>query len=758
MPSRLQRLPHISGSSISKPALAQVRRALRRARRRAAVLQQRFDSVFVHSPDAVFTLDSSGRITSANAACEAISGYAADELIGQPMSVLLMPAEAERPGQYSERLLAGESVEYEVACRHKSGRRFDLHVSMIPLIIDGDVVGVYGIGKDITVRKRLLELTRPINATSTVNEQVTLILNSLRDVLAYDSGGLYWIDRNANVLRPAAHMWAGWVSSDLDTFEIPLDKGVMGAVARANRGELVNDAHLDPRTVYPAGATVECEHLAVAPVSVDGRAVGVFYVARRSDPPFSPREFDLLEVFIGHAATAIEKTYLFEQSRASEERFQYLAEHDFLTGLPNRVVLRDRVEQAIAVARRAGQSVSLLMLDLDRFKEVNDTLGHHAGDRLLQEASARLRASVRSSDTVARLGGDEFAVVLPTADLQAAEHMAATLLSALQRPLFLDGCELSPEASIGIAACPAHGDDADTLLRRADIAMYAAKRAQGGFVTYALEHDAHSAQRLALVAELRRAIVHDELTLHYQPQVDCVTGELRGLEALVRWWHPDRGLLAPDQFVPLAERSGLITQLTRWVLANAIAQQDSWRGFAGDLSIAVNLSSRDLLDESLPAFVGKQLQRWRVSPERLVLELTESSLLGDSRQALDVLQRLRRMGVRVALDDFGTGYSSLSYLREWPIDELKVDRSFVRTMVDSGRDRLIVRALVDLAHTLELDVVAEGVEDEQILSLLREFGCDRVQGYHIARPMPPVDTARWCKGRGARLSPNLLAA
>jgi diguanylate cyclase (GGDEF)-like protein/PAS domain S-box-containing protein len=724
--------------------LALSQRALRSTRGQAAALQQRLDSLCAHNPDAVYSLDRRGHILTVNHACADFTGYTADELLGQPSVRLIAAEDVDRAGVHFHKAIGGQAQDYELTINHKSGRRVELHVTNIPIVINHEVVGVYGVAKDITLRRRLLDLTRPMSATLSVEAQVKLILGALREVLRYDSGGLYWVDHAARVLRPAVQEAAEWVSVDLERFEIPLDKGIMGAVARANAGEFVNNAERDPRTIYPPGAQVECEHLVAVPVAVDGGTIGVFYVARRSDPPFSPHEFEIVELFIGHAAAAIEKTHLFEQTRASEERFHYQALHDPLTDLPNRVLLHDRLSQAISAARRESESVALLLLDLDRFKEVNDTLGHHAGDRLLQEVGSRLRGALRASDTVARLGGDEFAAVLPGADPQAAALGAAKLQNALEAPLVIDGCELSLEASIGVAAYPAHGENADTLLRRADIAMYAAKRARGGVATYTAEHDRHSSERLALVSALRRAIALDELSLHYQPQVDCRTGKPVAMEALVRWWHPERGLIGPDEFVPLAEQSGLIRQVTRWVLAAALAQFASWQRFAAGLRLSVNLSSHDLLDEHLPRFVAAQLERWHFPADQLTLEITESALLGDSDRAVEVLGRIRQLGVRVALDDFGTGYSSLSYLKSWPVDEVKVDRSFVRNMVVEECDRAIVRATVDLAHSLGLQVVAEGVENEAVMRLLAEMGADRAQGYHLTRPLPPTQLVRWC--------------
>lgn len=713
-------------------------------------MQQRFDSLVTHNPDAVYSLDRSGRIISVNAACEAYTGYAADELLGLSSLGVISPEDVSRVQAHFLKAWAGEAQEYEMTIEHKSGRRVEIQVTNFPIVVDGESVGVYGVAKDITLRRRLLDLTRPMSITASVEGQVKLILGVMREVLPYDSGGLYWVDQDARMLRPNTLVAATWVSSTLETFEIPMDKGILGSVARTGKGELVNNAHLDPRTIYPPDATVTCEHLVAVPVGVDGRTLGVFYVARRSDPPFSEHDFEVVQLFIGHAAAAIAKTYLFEQTLASEERFHYQALHDPLTDLPNRVLLHDRLQQAVVSAQREHAAVTLLVLDLDRFKEVNDTLGHQVGDRLLQEVAARLRGVVRASDTVARLGGDEFAIVLPGANIEAAEISALKLQTALVAPVLLDGCELSVGASIGIATFPTHSGNADTLLRHADIAMYAAKRAQGGVETYSPNHDRHSSERLTLVGALRRAIATDELSLHYQPQVECVTGDLAGVEALVRWWHPERGLIGPDQFVPLAEQSGLIRQLTRWVLAGALSQSSGWRHFREEVRLSVNLSSHDLLDVGLPGFVACQLARWRFPAERLTLEITESALLADADRAVDVLAQIRKLGVRVALDDFGTGYSSLSYLKDWPVDEVKVDRSFVQHLVADNRGRAIVGATIDLAHSLGLEVVAEGVENAAILQLLAEMGSDRAQGYYIARPLPPSQVMAWWQAHRTR--------
>jgi diguanylate cyclase (GGDEF)-like protein/PAS domain S-box-containing protein len=741
-------------------ALLQTRRALRLTRKHAAAAQQRFDSLFAQNPDAVFMLDADGRVIAANPACERKSGYSAGELLGLGALSLFDPADLPRAQGHFLRAMAGEAHEHEITVVQKSGRKIDVQVMNIPIVVDGEVVGIYGVVRDISLRRRLLDLTRPISATSSVEGQVNLILTALGDVLPYDSGGLYWVDHTRRLLRPATLVDASWVSSAMDVFEVPLDGSVFGSVAETNRGELLNHAELDPRSIYPPGATVTCEHLVVVPVAVDGRTVGVFYVARRADPPFSPGDFEVVQLFIGHVAAAIEKMRLFEQTRASEARFQHQALHDPLTDLPNRVLLHDRLGQAITAARRDPhrQPVALLVLDLDRFKEVNDTLGHHAGDRLLQEVGRRLRGALRDSDTVARLGGDEFAAVLPGADAAAAASAAAKLQTALDVPLVLEGQVLSLAASIGIAAYPVHGDDADTLLRHADMAMYNAKRAQSGIATYAPDHDSQSSERRAFVAALQRAITLEELSLHYQPQLDCRSGLVSGVEALVRWWHPQLGLIQPDQFVPLAEQSGLIGQLTRWILASALSQSATWHDVGPSPGLSVNISSFDLLDEHLPGFVATQLDRWQFPANRLTLEVSETALLTDPERSVAALTRLRELGLRIALDDFGAGLSPLGLLRGWPLDEVKTDVSLLRNALADAADRAMVRATIELAHALGLHVVAEGVENDATLRRLQELGSDRVQGYGIARPMPSSLLVRWLQSRRGGATGLLRAA
>ncbi|MEA2392070.1 MAG: hypothetical protein QOK31_2179 [Solirubrobacteraceae bacterium] len=419
---------------------------------------------------------------------------------------------------------------------------------------------------------------------------------------------------------------------------------------------------------------------------------------------------------------------------------EHQALHDALTGLPNRVLFRDRIEQAIQLARRQRTTAVAMLMDLDHFKEINDTLGHHQGDRLLQEVAHRLQAAVRSSDTVARLGGDEFGILLPILrDGARAAEVAAKLLEVVRRPFEVDGLTLEIGASVGMAAFPANGNDVTTLIQRADIAMYAAKESDLGYAVYDPDHDRHSTRRLALAGELRTAIENGQLTLHFQPKADLRTGDLVGVEALVRWEHPELGLLGPDEFIPIAERTGSITPLTRYVLEAALSQARAWRDAGVPITVAVNLSARSFLDTQLAGEIPKLLESWDVAPSLLELEITESMIMTDPVRAKGIIDRLSSYGVSLAIDDFGTGYSSLAHLQRLPVNEIKIDKSFIVEMQRDKNAAAIVSSTIELAHSLQMRVVAEGVENAETWNELARLGCDIAQGFYISRPVSAAE-------------------
>ena len=423
---------------------------------------------------------------------------------------------------------------------------------------------------------------------------------------------------------------------------------------------------------------------------------------------------------------------------------EYMALHDQLTDLPNRTLFQERAQEAIDGAQRAGSRFAVILLDLDQFKDVNDTLGHPTGDELLRQLGSRLHDVIRDVDTIARFGGDEFALLLPSiSTAHGAAEVATRTIRALREPFDLGGLTFEVDASLGVVLYPEHGEDVGVLLQRADVAMYAAKNRKTGFEFYSSEIDSYSPERLVLLGELRRAIADDELVLHYQPEIDMASRRIKGVEALVRWEHPTRGLVPPDEFIPLAEHTELIGPLTTWVLDHALAQCHYWQGSGLQLSVAVNISPRNLHHPDFGNHVGELLRKWNIDPARLQLEMTEGSVMTDPARAMTILTELRNLGVSLAIDDFGTGYSSLSYLQRLPVNDIKIDKSFVMNMGDDVNDAVIVRSTIELAHNLGLGVIAEGVETKEAWNQLAALGCDVAQGFLMCRPVPADELSAW---------------
>ncbi len=425
------------------------------------------------------------------------------------------------------------------------------------------------------------------------------------------------------------------------------------------------------------------------------------------------------------------------------DSLESLAFTDPLTKLPNRTLFHERLEQAIEEAKRDYRPFALLLMDLDRFKDINDTLGHQVGDLLLQQVAARLRSKLRDIDTVARMGGDEFAILLPAVSDKHATMAARMLLQALRAPFRIEEQSLDIGASIGVALYPDHGVDANILIQRADVAMYSAKHANSGHAFYDSKLDQHNPTRLTLLGELRHAVEQEQFVLYYQPKVNLKTLQVTGVEALVRWNHPREDLLLPDTFIPLLEQTGMIRSLTPWVLNESLRQGQMLQDKGVPITISMNLSVRDLQDPYLADAFAEQLAALQISPRWLELEITESAVMTEPERALEVLTRLSSMGLRIAIDDFGTGYSSLSYLKKLPVNTIKIDKSFVIGMGRDENDAAIVRTSVDLAHNLKLEVVAEGVENEETLNRLSELGCDTAQGHYISRPLSAEELAQW---------------
>lgn len=434
------------------------------------------------------------------------------------------------------------------------------------------------------------------------------------------------------------------------------------------------------------------------------------------------------------------------EAKETRSRLEQLALHDSLTGLPNRTLFADRVRQTIFDAQRHHRSFALMILDLDRFKEINDTLGHPVGDDILRELGPRLSSLLRKTDTVARMGGDEFLLLLPDADRARSQQVATKIAEVMTQPFAVAGYNLRVGASIGIATFPEHGMSADALTRSADIAMYAAKRGNLGYAFYDAEFDDNTLRRLAITHDLGHAVSNHELVLYLHPKVCLQTNRTEGFEALLRWKHNGKDeLLMPDVFIPLAEQNGMIKALTQWVLTEAARAAAALANRGDQLSIAVNISMQDFLDQGFPDMVQRILQSTNANPAMLILELTESTLMTDVAKATATLARLSALGVRVSIDDFGTGYSSLEYLSSLPVYELKIDRSFVRDMIVSKGNDAIVRSTIDLAHNLGMRVVAEGVETDVVRTRLRELGCDAAQGFYFSHPFEAANAAEYLR-------------
>ena len=474
--------------------------------------------------------------------------------------------------------------------------------------------------------------------------------------------------------------------------------------------------------------------------------------------PFSFTQFIVAAVFFGGSCfvTIVVRMGLSTirrmSSMASDEH--YRAMHDELTELPNRVLFTERVEQAIEATRGTSKHLAVFIMDLDRFKEVNDTLGHFHGDQLLKQVAPRLRDALHNKELVARLGGDEFGVLLHSIDdLRAATVMAQRILHSLEEGFWVEGYHLDISISIGIAFFPEHGQSGDQLLQKADVAMYLAKHRNEGYMIYDPSQDLHTVNRLALMGDLRHAIDNQNLELYYQPQVDIATGQVASVEALLRWNHPERGLIACNEFITLAEQTGMIKPLTQWVLYAVLRQSARWRSAGIDLTIALNLSVKNFHEPQLVQNIQHGLEQWNVDAGRLRLEIVESAMMQDPLHVRSIIERLNAAGVLFSIDDFGTGYSSLSHLKQLPADEIKIDQSFVTGMANDEDSAVIVRAIIDLAHNLGCDVVAEGVESQDILDLLVILGCDRVQGHYISPPLPPDQLIAWL-GSGTRHLPK----
>ncbi|MGB8275804.1 MAG: EAL domain-containing protein [Alphaproteobacteria bacterium] len=539
-----------------------------------------------------------------------------------------------------------------------------------------------------------------------------VVNNSFDAILVMDDTG------TVTEVNPAARSMFGWNATSL--------------VGRPITDFVPSAAHLIPRNSM---------HLAPRPEYTRNEMT-----ARRADGTHFPVELAMREMVTEDGAWLIAFVRDITERRRHQEELEYQAHHDALTGLPNRNFLYRRLRDTLRESAHTKGQFAVLILDLDRFKEINDTLGHHTGDELLKQISARLKKPLRRSDVIARLGGDEFAILIsPMTDRETVTAVAKRLHEALEAPVACNGLNLSVGASIGAAVFPDHGAEVSELIQRADIAMYVAKSTGVPLAFYDQDTDRHSVRQLTLNGELKRAIEENALSVYFQPKISVATREVVGAECLLRWQHPEHGFVPPDEFVRLAEQTGVIEKLTEWVLNAVLAQGAKWRKQGIELDLAVNLSAKSLQDTKLISTVSYALARHGIPAQRLILEITESAIMADPESARSIIDALHALGVKLSIDDFGTGYSSLGYLKRLPVQELKIDKSFVMDMLKSDNDGVIVRSTIDLAHNLGLSVVAEGVESEEILERLEALDADVAQGYFISRPVAAATFAEWLR-------------
>ncbi|HEX6509519.1 MAG TPA: EAL domain-containing protein [Chloroflexota bacterium] len=724
--------------------------------------EERYRTLVDTSPDSILLTDMFSYIAVANRRAAALYGYDdRAELVGVGALELLVPEDRPRAVRDKRNTIKEGSLHsLQYTALRKDGTTFPVELSS-SVIMDEDrkPAAIIMVGRDITQRRTAEATLRASETREATQHAASLALAEsttfgevagklLETICKSDNWhmGVFWLhDQSRDVLTCKAL----WHAQDVRaprfshlTRELTFGRGddLPGRAWETGNPVWVTDAVTDPAFSRALMASQGNLHSAVCvPIRIAGSVQGVMEFFSRDVRPYDD---DLIRML----STISTQIGQFLERKHAEQALEYQAMHDALTDLPNRTLLYRRLQRALRSAGIANGTLALLLLDLDRFKEVNDTLGHHCGDLLLQEVSTRLRYVLRESDTVARLGGDEFAVLLPSTDEIGAEVVASAILTALAQPVVVEHHALDIGTSIGIALYPDHGADVDTLIQRADIAMYAAKRAKSGHAVYAPEFDQHSPGRLAIIGELRQAIDRGLLLLHFQPKYEMRSGSLHGVEALVRWNHPDQDLVPPDEFIPLAEQTGLIGPLALWVLNTALRECRQWHEDGHNLGVAVNLSAQNLHDPELVETITRLLTAWRVRPEWLEIEITESAIMVDSTRALATLTQLHNMGVRISIDDFGTGYSSLAYLKRLPVDEIKIDKSFVLDMVSSDNDAFIARTIIDLGHNMGLRVVAEGVQSQEIWERLFAMGCDMAQGHYLGLPQPASDITRRLRG------------
>lgn len=702
-------------------------------------------------PNPIYFKGTDGRYLGVNKAWETFFGVPRREFLGKTVHDLY-------PGnpEIAQRLQADDQAMWdhpgtkstEAIITTADGKRHNtLYYKAAFTGADGGVAGLIGTIVDITERKQAeqrLTLEHAVTRLLSEADRSSGIISKIIQIIGEAFGcacGSYWIEDAQRQEMACAEIWSvsspeiiAFAESNRQ-FRHPLDipGGLFSRARHSGEPVWVNDVTSDTRFRRAPLAAKAGLHAAFAfPIRSGNEILGVmefFSLANR--PPD--------EALLQSTRAIGGQIGLFIARKQAEERIRHLAHYDELTGLPNRSMFSQRLAHAIAQARRSSTQLAVLFIDLDRFKNINDTLGHAAGDTVLKEVAERLRGCLRETDTVGRLSGDEFVVMLEEMpqSMHCAE-VAKKILAAVARPFLLDLQEYHLTASVGISTYPTDSEGLQGLLKNADVAMYRAKElGKNNFQFYSTQMNIHNLERLALESGLRRALERDEFVLHYQPKIDIRSGEIIGMEALVRWQHPTKGLIAPMQFIPLAEETGLIVPIGQWVLKTACARNKSWQEQGlPPLCIAVNLSARQFTHENLLQDVARVLSETGLEAAFLELEITESMVMNDPEEAIELLHKMKAMGVTIAIDDFGTGYSSLSYLKRFPIDSVKIDRTFIKDLPLDGDDAAITQAIIAMAHGLKLKVIAEGAETGEQLNFLRTHKCDEMQGYYFSKPLP----------------------
>lgn len=695
-----------------------------------------------------------------------------DELVGKTDFDMGWKDQAELYRNDDKLVMESENprLGYEEPQITPDGKTIWLRTSKVPLRdASHKVIGILGIYEDVTAYKfaefeqqrltRALKLLSKCNAVLVHAENEEALLTQICH-LAVEIGGylMAWVGFAENdaskSVRPAAQ--SGYEEGYLDSINVKwadteLGQGPTGTAIRTEKTVINQECQTNPKMAPWREAAIKRGYQSsiALPLVVNKRMLGAFTIYSSEPHAFIPEEVTLLEELASDLAYGIETLRMRIENEAARKEIEFLAHHDPLTGLPNRLLLRDRFDQAVAFAHRQHTEVAVLFLDLDNFKQVNDSLGHGVGDQLLVRVVERLHGCIRETDTISRQGGDEFVILLTNMpETGTVEEIAQNIIEAFVEPFDINGHILHAPFSIGISLFPSDSKEFDTLIKQADTALYQAKDAgRNTYRFFSGQMNIDALNHMQLQGQLHNAINNQEFRLYYQPLTDSASGHIIGAEALIRWQHPDLGLVQPDQFIPLAERSGLIIPIGEWVLNEACRQIQDWQRTCSrpHMVMAVNLSALQFKRGNIVETVTRALEQSGLPASQLELELTESILLHDMEVVMKTLHDLKGLGIKLSIDDFGTGYSSLSYLKRLAVNKLKIDKSFVRDMVEDPEDAAIVKAIIQLAHTLQLTVIAEGVETDAQLSLLKHLGCDQIQGYLISRPLPAEEFLTYCK-------------